>query len=213
MKNILLSTTAVLMITGLTSTLTTGCSSSKKREAQVLKDENVSTNLSKEETLGADSSIGVDKEGNVMHMDKTQLTEYLQTLKYDTFKEYEALYGIREYSSKGLAGKVNACNNKANQKKYGGDGTAVKPVERPETMNPEMLAEWKNFNKKKTSNDTNATVDVGYNEKGQVTAVSKENLLETIERFQDYRKSLTLKRAELEQALENCEAKIEAATH
>ncbi|MDG0815756.1 hypothetical protein [Bdellovibrio svalbardensis] len=207
MKKTLLFTATALFIAG----YSTGCSSAKKRETQVLKDESISTNLSKEESLGGDSSIGVDQEGNVMHMDKTQLTEYLQNLKYETFKEYEALYGIREYSSKGLAGKVNACNNKANSKKYGGDGTPVKPVQGPEAMNPEMMTEWKNFNKKKKSSDTNATVDVGYNEKGQVTAVTKENLLETIERYQDYRKSLAEKRVELEQSLAACEAKIEAA--
>ncbi len=207
MKKTIVFTTASLLIAG----FITGCSSSKKRDTQVLKDENIATNLSKEESLGADSSIGVDQEGNVMHMDKTQLTEYLQNLKYETFKEYEALYGIREYSSKGLAGKVNACANKANSKKYGGDGATVKPATPPETMNPEMLSEWKNFNKKKKSDDTNATVDVGYNEKGQVTAVTKENLLETVERYQDYRKSLAVKRAELEQSLATCEAKIDAA--
>lgn len=208
MKQFLLFTTTAIMLAG----FSTGCSSSKKRETQVLKDESIATNLSKEESLGGDSSIGVDKDGNVMHMDKTQLTEYLQNLKYETFKEYEALYGIREYSSKGLAGQVNACNSKASQKKYGGDGTPAKPVAAPEAMNPEMMTEWKNFKKNKKSNDTNATVDVGYNEKGQVTAVSKENLLETIERFQDYRKSLTVNRAELEQSLAACQAKIEAAT-
>ncbi|HWU43307.1 MAG TPA: hypothetical protein VN132_07715 [Bdellovibrio sp.] len=190
--------------------LITGCSSSKKRETQVLKDETIATNLSKEETLGTNTTIGVDEKGNVMHMDKTQLTEYLQNLKYDTFKEYEALYGIREYSSKGLAGKVDTCNSKASLKKNGGDGNPVKPVERTDALNTEMLSEWKNFNKNKKSNDTNATIDIGYDEKGQVTAVTKENLLETVDRFQDYRKTLAQKRGELEQMLATCEAKLEA---
>lgn len=203
MKKLILFSVALLVVAG--------CSSKKKREEQVLKDQNINTTLSKEETLGDNTSIGVDEKGNVMHMDKTQLAEYLQNLKYDTFKEYEALYGIREYSSKGLAGKVDACNAKANQKKYGGDGTAVKAVDRSDVLNTELLAEWKNFNKNKTSSDTNATVDVGYNEKGQVTAVTKENLLETVDRFQDYRKTLAQKRAELEQMLATCEAKIEAS--
>lgn len=200
-----------LILFSVTLLVVAGCSSKKKREEQVLKDQNINTTLSKEETLGESTSIGVDDKGNVMHMDKTQLAEYLQNLKYDTFKEYEALYGIREYSSKGLAGKVDACNTKANQKKYGGDGTAVKPVDRSDVLNTELLAEWKNFNKNKTSSDTNATVDVGYNEKGQVTAVTKENLLETVDRFQDYRKTLAQKRTELEQMLATCEAKIEAS--
>ncbi|QDK38771.1 membrane lipoprotein lipid attachment site-containing protein [Bdellovibrio sp. NC01] len=189
----------------------TGCSSKKKREEQVLKDQNVTTTLSKEESLGSDTSIGVDEDGHVMHMDKTQLSEYLQNLKYETFKEYEALYGIREYSSKGLAGQVDACNKKASQKKYGGDGTAPKRVDRSDVLNTELLSEWKNFNKNKTSTDTNAKVEVGYNERGQVTAVTKENLLETVDRFQDYRKTLAQKRTELEQSLAACEAKIEDA--
>lgn len=202
MKKIILSITVIFAVSA--------CSSSKKRETQILKDENISSTLAKEESIGGNSAIGVDDEGHVMHMDKVQLAEYLQTLKYETFKEYEALYGIREYSSKGLAGKVDACNQKASQKKYGGDGKEVKLLERSDVLNTELLSEWKNFNKKKTSDDTNAKVDVGYNEKGQVTAVTKENLLETVDRFQDYRKKLAQKRGELEQMLATCENKLEA---
>lgn len=188
-----------------------GCSSPKKREEQVLKEQSVSTVLKSEESLGRDNSIGVNKDGKVIHMNKVQMAEYLQNLKYETFKEYEALYGIREYSSKGLAGKVDTCEFKTSQKKFGGDGNPPKLVDRSDILNTELMNEWKNFNKDKKSSDTNATIEVGYSEKGQVTALTSENLLETIERFQDYRKSLNKKRVELEQLLTNCEYKIESA--
>lgn len=189
--------------------LLAGCSSQKKRETQVLKEQEISSNLKKEETLDRQNSIGVNEKGNVVQMNKVQMSEYLQTLKYETFKEYEALYGIREYSSKGLAGKLDACNLKISQKKNGGSGQAPKMVERTDVLNTELMNEWKNFNKDKKSNDTNATVELGYNDKGNLTAVTQENLLETVERFQDYRKLLNQKRLEIEQNLMTCESKLD----
>ncbi len=190
----------------------TNCSSKKMREEQILKEQSINTVLKNEEPLGHENALGVDSKGNVMHMSRTQLAEYLQSLKYDTLKEYEALYGIREYSSKGLAGKLDSCNIKASQKKNGGDGIPVKLTERSDVLNTELMSEWKNFNNKKKSYDTNAKTDVGFDEKGQLTAVTSENLMETIDRFQDYRKNLSQKRIEIEQLLANCEAKIEAAS-
>lgn len=186
-------------------TVISGCSSKKKREEQVLKAEHIETSLSKEESVGDGSSVGVDGKNNVIYQDVTQLTEYLHNIKYDVFKEYDELYGDRETGKRGYIGAVDDCRKKANSKKYGGDGTAVRPMERS-TLDEAFWAEYKTFNNKVSSSDSNAVVNVGYNEKGQLTAMTRENLLETIERFQDYRKLLTEKRQGLEKAMSICES-------
>jgi hypothetical protein len=192
------------ILTALVMSSMVACSSkSKKDEPKPLKAENVQTTLDKETQMTDDTSVGVNKDNNVVVQEKTQMAEYLLNLKYESYKEYEALYGIREYGSKGLAGQVDACHKKASLKKFGGDGTAPKLVARPETLKKEMQLEWKDFEAPDQK--------IGFDEKQALVAVTQEHLRNKVDKFQDYRKQLTDQRAQLEQALSDCQAKIEDA--
>jgi len=179
-----------------------GCSSKEKkpRQEQILKAENIDTNLKNEESLGTTSSVGVDEDNNLVTQDITQVSEYLQNIRYEVFKEYEALYGWREAKSTGLAGKINQCRRN-NVKK----GIAYQAVPKSE-LHDLLNEEYRRFSDKNKSLDTNAKIKVGIDPSGKVVAASKENLLETIERYQDYRKALTKERDTLEEALATCQA-------
>jgi hypothetical protein len=155
------------------------------------KAEKIDTELSKEQKLNPDESIGV-KNGNMVVQKKVAMNDELRRLQYEVYELEDRIYGNKKYGSKGLYGALKDCKAEAASRKYGGNGklTFTEPIDRV----TEKEDDW----------------NVGIDEQDKIVAVSEEFLKDRLARFQRYRQTYQKREGEYEEKLEICDADLKA---
>ncbi len=153
------------------------------------KAETVQTELDQSANVSGTQSVGV-KNGEMVVMDKTQISEKLRDLQNGVFALEDRVYGTRKLGSLGFYGELKSCKRKLASPQFGGSGTMMwsEPLDRVTDKEEELK--------------------VGLNEKKELVALSEEHLKDRLQRFQSYRIILQKRADEFAEKIEACKAEV-----
>lgn len=154
--------------------------------------EKIDTDMQKKEVVTGDTSLGVNKDGDMIVQKKVAMNEELRRLQYDVYGLEDRVYGNRKYGSLGLYGVLRDCKYQLTDPKNGGDGKLqwTEPIDRV----TEKEDDYK----------------IGLDEKDKLVGVSEEFLKDRIARFRNYKKVLEGRQDEYEDKLQICKAELRA---
>lgn len=138
-----------------------------------------------------DTSVGLNKKGEMIARRKVQMTEELKNLEKRVYTLEEDIYGNDELGNRGKWGVLRDCMKDAYSKDMGGDGKL------------HVLPEKRQVTKKESQ------LKIGLDEDGQLVGVSDEYLKDRIERFKSYEDLLGQDKDFFEEKIRICQAMIE----
>lgn len=156
------------------------------------KAEKIETKIDGKGDIGDDSSVGVNKDGNMVVQKKVQMNEEVRRLQNEVYELEDRVYGNRKYGSLGLYGVLRQCKMDVSDPKNGGDGKLkwTEPIDRI----TDKEEEWK----------------VGLDEKEKLVGISEEYLKDRIERFRGYKRVLMQRQDEYEEKVQICKAELKS---
>lgn len=156
------------------------------------KAEKIETKIDGKGDIGDDSSVGVNKDGNMVVQKKVQMNEEVRRLQNEVYELEDRVYGNRKYGSLGLYGVLRQCKLDLSDPKNGGDGKLkwTEPIDRI----TDKEEEWK----------------VGLDEKEKLVGISEEFLKDRIERFRGYKRVLMQRQDEYEEKVQICKAELKS---
>src|SRR5665213_3034578 len=92
-----------------------GCASNPNKA------EKLSTKFDNSQPVTGTQNVGL-RNGEMMVLDKTQLSEKLRDLQNSVYSLEDQVYGTRKLGSLGLYGDLKSCSRKLASRQYGGDG-------------------------------------------------------------------------------------------
>lgn len=151
------------------------------------KAEKIDTTLTSADKVSGSSRVGVNKDGNMVVMDKVAMSEKLRDLQNNVYSLEDKVYGTRKFGTQGLYGDLKTCLRKLSSKQYGGNGQLVwtEPLDRVTDKEEEM----------KIGLDT---------KKNDLIGVSEEYLRDRLARFQGYKLILQKRHDEYADRIEDC---------
>ena len=155
------------------------------------KAEKIETQGEKMKTVGNNTSVGMNKKGEVVARQKVEMADELQQLQRRVYTIEEDVYGSDEFGNKGKWGVLKDCLKQANSKELGGDGKLHVMPERRQVTKKE------------------AQLKIGLDEQGNLVGVSDEYLKDRIERFHGYEDILQKDKDFYEEKIQICQALIE----
>ena len=172
----------IFLISGLCLALISCRSNPHKAEA-------IQTQIDHSQNVSGTQTVGV-KNGDMVVMDKTQMSEKLRDLQNNVYALEDRVYGTRKLGSLGLYGELKACKRKMASPQYGGPGNLMwsEPLDRVTDKEDELKA--------------------GLDEKKELVAVSEEYLKDRLQRFQSYRVILQKRSDEFSEKIETCKAEV-----
>lgn len=167
------------------SLVITGCKSNPHKA------EEIQTQMEKSEVVSGSQSVGV-KNGEMVVIDKAEMSEKLRDLQNSVFALEDKVYGTRKLGSLGLYGDLKSCKRKQASRQFGGTGTMVwtEPLDRVTDKEEELK--------------------VGIDEKKELVGLSEEFLKDRVGRFQRYKQILQKRHDEFEEKIEECKKEISA---
>jgi hypothetical protein len=156
------------------------------------KAKSIETEIEKKDQISGDTSVGVNKDGNMVVLKKVAMNEELRRLQYEVYEKEDQVYGNRKYGSLGLYGVLRDCRMQLSDPKLGGDGKLkwTEPMER--------------------ITDKEEDFKVGLDEKEKLVGVSEEFLKDRISRFRGYKQVLMSREDEYEEKVQICKADLKA---
>lgn len=153
------------------------------------KAEQLQTDLQSSQGVSGSQQVGL-KNGEMVVLDKTQMSERLRDLQNSVYALEDRVYGTRKLGSLGLYGELKGCRRKLASRQYGGSGTMVwsEPLDRVTDKEEELK--------------------VGLDEKKDLVGVSEEYLKDRIQRFQSYKMILQKRADEFSERIETCKAEV-----
>lgn len=157
------------------------------------KAEKIDTTLTSAEKVTGTAKVGVNKDGNMVVMDKSEMSEKLRDLQNAVYSLEDQVYGTRKFGTQGLYGDLKTCLRKLSSKQYGGTGQLVwtEPLDRVTDKEEEMK--------------------IGLDNKKSLVGVSEEYLRDRLARFQGYKMILQKRHDEYADRIEDCQTKIKAS--
>lgn len=155
------------------------------------KAEKLQTQMDSAQGVSGSQQLGL-KNGEMMVMDKAQMSERLRDLQNGVYALEDRVYGTRKLGSLGLYGELKGCKRKLASRQYGGSGNMVwsEPMDRVTDKEEELK--------------------VGIDEKKELVGVSEEYLKDRISRFQGYKLILQKRHDEFTERIETCKAEVAA---
>jgi len=153
------------------------------------KAEKIDTILDREGAVSGTQKVGL-KKGEMVVLDKVEMTEKLRDLQNMVYALEDKVYGTRKLGSLGLYGDLKSCKRKMASRQFGGSGTMVwtEPLDRV--------------------TDKEEDLKIGLDEKQALVGVSEEYLRDRIQRFQGYRMILQKRADEFDDKIESCKAEL-----
>lgn len=153
------------------------------------KAETVQTEMDNSQSVTGTQSVGV-KNGEMVVMDRTQMSEKLRDLQNAVYVLEDRVYGTRKLGSLGLYGELKSCKRKLASRQFGGTGNMMwsEPLDRVTDKEEEIKA--------------------GVDEKKELVAMSEEYLKDRLKRFQSYRIILQKRSDEFGARIEACKAEV-----
>jgi hypothetical protein len=165
--------------------LVTGCKSNPNKA------EKIDTTLTSDDKVSGSEKVGVNKDGNMVVMDKGAMSEKLRDLQNTVYGLEDQVYGTRKFNTQGLYGDLKNCLRKLSSKQYGGSGQLVwtEPLDRVTDKEEELK--------------------IGLDgDKKSLVGVSEEFLRDRIARFQGYKMILQKRHDEYADRIEECQGKV-----
>lgn len=149
------------------------------------KAEKIETKLEAGEVVSGNSKVGL-KNGEMVVLDKVQMSEKLRDLQNGVYSLEDKVYGTRKLGSLGMYGELKACRRKLASRQYGGSGSMMwtEPLDRVTDKEDELK--------------------VGIDEKKELVGVSEEYLKDRIQRFQTYKMILQKRSDEFQEKIDQC---------
>lgn len=153
------------------------------------KAEQLDTKMDQAATVSGQQQVGV-KNGDMVVMDKIQMSEKLRDLQNAVYALEDRVYGTRKLGTLGLYGELKACKRKQASRQLGGSGTLVwsEPLDRVTDKEDEMK--------------------IGLDEKKDLVGVSEEFLKDRFQRFQGYKTILQKRADDYQHQIESCKAEV-----
>ncbi len=151
--------------------------------------QNVQTILDQSAVVSAGQSVGV-KNGEMVVLDRGQLSEKLRDLQNTVFALEDHVYGTRKLGTLGQYGELKSCQRKLASRQYGGSGSMAwtDPLDRV--------------------TDKEEDLKIGLDEKKELVGVSEEGLRDRVQRFQTYRQILQKRSDEFAERTDACKAQL-----
>lgn len=163
--------------------LISGCKSNPHKA------EAIKTELDGSARVSGSAALGM-KNGEMVVLDKVQMSEKLRDLQNTVYSLEDKVYGTRKLGSLGLYGDLKSCQRKTASRQYGGSGSMMwtEPLDRVTDKEEELK--------------------IGLDEKKDLVGVSEEYLKERIQRFQGYKIILQKRSDEFEEKIATCNADL-----
>lgn len=151
----------------------------------------IHTDLNHQETSSKDTSVGVNKDGNMVVQKNVNLAKELRRLEQEMKESEDRVYGTRAYNTTGLDGQLKKCAATKTEKEA--KDLQVDPLERlGDTDHDLNLAE-----------DREAGTDT---KTGNLIVQSEEKLSAKIKKITKYRSRLIEKEDEIRTKLAKCKS-------
>lgn len=156
------------------------------------KAEKIETEIEKRQEVSGDTTLGINKDGNMVVQKKVLMNEELRSLQNDVYSLEDRVYGNRKYGSLGLYGVLRDCRLQMADPKNGGDGKLkwTEPMDRVTDKEDEFK--------------------IGLDEKDKLVGVSEEFLKDRLARFKEYKSALNKRQDEYEEKVAICKAELKA---
>lgn len=153
------------------------------------KAEKLQTDLAQAQAVSGSQALGL-KNGEMVVMDKGQISEKLRDLQNSVYSLEDKVYGTRKLGTLGLYGELKACKRKLASRQFGGTGNMIwsEPLDRVTDKEEELK--------------------VGVDEKKELVGVSEEFLKDRLQRFQGYKAILQKRSDEFSEKIETCKAEV-----
>lgn len=153
------------------------------------KAQDLKTDLDASKTVSGSEQVGL-KNGEMVVLDKVQMSEKLRDLQNSVYALEDKVYGTRKLGSLGLYGELKSCKRKLSSRQYGGGGSMVwtEPLDRVTDKEEELK--------------------VGVDEKKNLVGVSEEFLKDRLQRFQGYKIILQKRSDEFEEKIATCKSEL-----
>lgn len=150
----------------------------------------IDTKITSSQTVTGGEKVGVNKDGDMVVMDKQRISEKLRDLQNDVYSLEDQVYGMRKFHSEGLYGKLKSCLRKLSSHQYGGSGTLVwtEPLDRVTDKEDEYK--------------------VGLGDQKQLVSVTEEFLKDRLSRFEGYKHILEKRQDDFQNRTEDCKAQL-----
>lgn len=155
------------------------------------KAEKIETKGEKMKAVGDNTSVGLNKKGEMISRKKVEMADHLQQLQRRVYTLEEEVYGNDEMGNKGKWGVLRDCLKQANSKELGGDGKIHPMPDRRQVTKKE------------------GQMKIGLDEQGNLVGVSDEYLKDRIERFNGYEEILQKDKDFYDEKLQICQAMID----
>ena len=155
------------------------------------KAESLQTNLDQQAGVSGSQILGL-KQGEMVVMDKAQMSEKLRDLQNAVYSLEDKVYGTRKLNTLGLYGDLKTCQRRIASRQFGGSGTLIwtEPLDRVTDKEEELK--------------------IGLNEKKELVGVSEEYLRDRLSRFNGYKTILQKRSDEFESQIGACQAQLAA---
>ena len=155
------------------------------------KAENIQTTLDQQAGISGSQTLGL-KKGEMVVMDKGQMSEKLRDLQNTVYSLEDKVYGTRKLNTMGLYGELKSCQRRIASRQFGGSGTMIwtEPLDRVTDKEEEFK--------------------IGLDEKKELVGVSEEYLRDRLSRFNGYKTILQKRSDEFQNQIEAC--KVQLAT-
>ena len=155
------------------------------------KAEKIETKGEKMKAVGDNTSVGINKNGEMISRKKVEMADHLQQLQRRVYSVEEEVYGSDEMGNKGKWGVLKDCLKQANSKELGGDGKIHPMPEKRQVTKKE------------------AQLKIGLDEQGNLVGISDEYLKDRIERFNGYEEILQKDKDFYDEKVQICQALID----
>ncbi len=169
------------------SALILGCANPNKAEK-------IETKGEKMKAIGDNTSVGLNKKGEMISRKKVEMADHLQQLQRKVYTLEEEVYGNDEMGNKGKWGTLKECMKQANSKELGGDGKIHPSPEKRQVTKRE------------------SQLKIGLDEQGNLVGISDEYLKDRIERFNGYEEILQKDKDFYDEKIQICQALIAEKT-
>jgi hypothetical protein len=141
--------------------------------------------------VGDSTSVGLNKNGEMISRKKVEMADHLQQLQRKVYTLEEEVYGSDEFGNRGKWGVLKDCMKQVNSKDFGGDGKI------------HTIPDRRQVTKKETQ------MKIGLDESGNLVGISDEFLKDRIERFNAYQDILEKDKDFYDDKTQVCQALIE----
>lgn len=155
------------------------------------KAKDIETKLENSTAVNGETQVGI-KDGNMVVQKKVMLNEELRKIQYEVYELEDRVYGNRKYGSLGLYGVLRECKSMLSEIKNGGDGKMkrTEPIDRVTDKEDEFK--------------------IGIDEEKKLVGITEEFLMDRVNRFKEYKRTLSKRQDEYEEKVEICKTELKS---